>query len=486
MHPRAPYQTVISARLASVWCVLHTLPLWFKTLLVALLTFLTYIILHIYGTVTPPALLYIADTNQSQPLLIQLQQQGVPLNVLDYRLTKRYPSPKAGWVRFDSSKKISRETLIRTLHEKPREKTRRIVMYSANTLEDFATITGKQTRLSPQKIIEQYHHYSPYQDGGIIAGYYRIPYRTTSDAITYYMVSSSEKRFALWAEKYLGSYDTQGWNRILIIASIIGRGARFLTIGVLIFVFGESIRPAQLSKDLDRILLGRPIDAFPLAEDAGKAPPLLEGAFLDLLQSDGLVLTFPPSLQLLLQGVNLINSHLERSNRTKNGVRMPEATDRRVVVHGGLFPPGLPLPKRIADGVTLRLLAVNNIPLVSLATALLLLDRRGGLPLSVHKGNNGPTVSHDGIPMGDLAQVLEGAAESQGWMVSRQTRADPNTLLSDVLVSLGIAHRLAHRLVLDEDFFVRLKHEPEDQEIANKLAWVEDLIQRYIEEMVAE
>jgi hypothetical protein len=251
-------------------------------------------------------------------------------------------------------------------------------------------------------------------------------------------------------------------------------------------VFGESIRPAQLSKDLDRILLGRPIDAFPLAEDAGKAPPLLEGAFLDLLQSDGLVLTFPPSLQLLLQGVNLINSHLERSNRTKNGVRMPEATDRRVVVHGGLFPPGLPLPKRIADGVTLRLLAVNNIPLVSLATALLLLDRRGGLPLSVHKGNNGPTVSHDGIPMGDLAQVLEGAAESQGWMVSRQTRADPNTLLSDVLVSLGIAHRLAHRLVLDEDFFVRLKHEPEDQEIANKLAWVEDLIQRYIEEMVAE
>jgi UPF0755 protein len=201
--------------------MLRTLPLWFKAVLVALLTFLTYIILHIYGTITPPALLYIADTNQSQPLLIQLQQQGVPLNILDYRLTKRYPSPKAGWVRFDSSRKISRETLIRTLHEKPREKTRRIVMYSANTLEDFATITGKQTRLSPQKIIEQYHHYSPYPDGGIIAGYYRIPYRTTPDAITYYMVSSSEKRFLSWAEKYLGSYDTQGWNRILIIASII-------------------------------------------------------------------------------------------------------------------------------------------------------------------------------------------------------------------------------------------------------------------------
>jgi hypothetical protein len=251
-------------------------------------------------------------------------------------------------------------------------------------------------------------------------------------------------------------------------------------------VFGESIRPAQLSKDLDRILLGRPIDAFPLAEDAGTAPPLLEGAFLDLLQSDGLVLSFPPSLQLLLQGVNLINARLERSNRTKNGVRLPEATDRRVLVHGGLFPPGLPLPKRVADGVTLRLLAINNIPMVALATACLVLDRRGNLPLSVKKSSGGPVVFYDGTALGELALFLEGVAESQGWMVSRQTRAEPNPLLGDLLVSLGIGHRLARRLVLDEDFFVRLKKEPEDQEIANKLAWVEDLIQRSLEELVAE
>lgn len=251
-------------------------------------------------------------------------------------------------------------------------------------------------------------------------------------------------------------------------------------------VFGESIRPAQLSKDLDRILLGRPVDAFPLAEDPGDPPPLLEGAFLDLLQSNGLVLTFPPSLQLLLQGVNLINTSLERSNRTKNGVRLPEATDRRVLVHGGLFPPGLPLPKRVVDGVTLRLLAVNNIPLIALATACLMLDRRGNLPLSIQKGSNGPILVYNNTAIGDLSQVLEGVAEAQGWMVSRQTRAEPNALLGDLLVSLSIGDRLAHRLVLDEDFFVRLKREPEDQEIAIKLTWVEDLIQRYIEELVAE
>ena len=251
-------------------------------------------------------------------------------------------------------------------------------------------------------------------------------------------------------------------------------------------VFGESIRPAQLSQDLDRILLGRPIEAFPLAEDPGDPPPLLEGAFLDLLQGDSLVITFPPSLQLLLQGVKHINAQLERSNRTKNGVRLPEATDHRVLVHGGLFPPGLPLPKTVADTVTLRLLAVTNIPFVAMATALLLLDRRGNLPISIHRNASGPVVKHQNQVLGTLSDILESMAEGKGWLVSRQTRAEPNALLGDLLVGLGIGDRLAQRLVLDETFFVRLKEEPEDQEVASKLVFLEDLLQRHIEEMVAE
>lgn len=251
-------------------------------------------------------------------------------------------------------------------------------------------------------------------------------------------------------------------------------------------VFGESIRPAQLSQDLDRILLGRPIEAFPLAEDPGEAPPLLEGAFLDLLQSDSLVLTFPPSLQLLLQGVKHINAQLERSTRTKNGVRLPEATDHRVLVHGGMFPPGLPLPKTVADTVTLRLLAVTNIPFIGMATALLLLDRRGNLPISIQRHSSGPIVKHQSQTLGTLSDLLESVAEAKGWLVSRQTRAEPNALLGDLLVGLGIGDRLAQRLVLDETFFVRLKEEPEDQEVASKLVFLEDLLQRHIEEMVAE
>ena len=266
---------------------------------------------------------------------------------------------------------------------------------------------------------------------------------------------------------------------------LLGSSRSLLRLGSPRFL-GESIRPAQLSQDLDRILLGRPIEAFPLAEDPGDAPPLLEGAFLDLLQSDSLVLTFPPSLQLLLQGTKHINAKLEQSNRTKNGVRLPEATDHRVLVHGGLFPPGLPLPRTVADTVTLRLMAVTHVPFIAMSTALLLLDRRGNLPISIHRNASGPIVKHQSQTLGSLSEIFESMAEARGWMVSRQTRAEPNALLGDLLVGLGIGDRLAQRLVLDETFFVRLKEEPEDQEVANKLVFLEDLLQRHIEEMIAE
>jgi len=193
--------------------------LFTKAGLLAFLTLFFYAVYHTYATITPPTLLYIPDHNSS--LLTALQKQKVPLNILDYRLIRRYPAPKAGWVRFDTTKKISRETLIRSLNEKAREQTRRIVMYGGDTLEDFAATTGKQTGLSPQKIIQQYYDHSPYRDGGIIAGYYHIPYRTTPSAIAYYMTRGSQKRFKELAEQYLGRYDTHEWNRILTIASII-------------------------------------------------------------------------------------------------------------------------------------------------------------------------------------------------------------------------------------------------------------------------
>jgi len=200
-----------------------------------------------------------------------------------------------------------------------------------------------------------------------------------------------------------------------------------------------------------------------------------------------LILAFPPSLRVMLQGVSVVNQRLSELSRIKNDVRIPEAIDRRVLVHGGLFPPGQPPPRSLPDLVTLRLQAVQCVPHLALGTALLLLHRRTGVPVEVRLGGGGPEVCWQGEVVDGFMTVLDRVAEDRGGMVSRRLRSDSGAeLLVDVLVALGIADRLVGRLVLDEGFFVRLRSEPEDQDVASRLSVLEDLVLRSLEEMVSQ
>jgi hypothetical protein len=248
-------------------------------------------------------------------------------------------------------------------------------------------------------------------------------------------------------------------------------------------VFGEAVRPSELGRDLDNMLLGRPLDDFPLAGNSGEQHPESDAPFLNIIDREGLVITFPPSLALLLQGASIINRTLDASNRTKNGVRLPAATDPRSVVHGGLFHPKSRKTTTVPDLVSLRLMAISNIPHIAMATALLLLDRRPGMNLMIERSKSGPKVLWEGTPLDTLMGSLDFFADSRGWMVSRQSRVSRNELLGDLLVALGIAERLANRLILAEAFFIRLKEEPEDQDVAHRLSTLQDLIQRHFEEM---
>jgi len=180
-----------------------------------------YIIHHTYAYITPPRLIYIPDSSSPSELITELSAQGVPLNILDYRLLKRHLKPEAGWVRFNADERMTREEFVEILSIKPRVQTRRIVMYSSDNIEEFSIKVARQTRLDSDELIAQYEHYSPYPDGGILAGFYQIPYRATSSAIIYYMVRESQRRFEQIAKEWLGGYDTEQWLEILTIASII-------------------------------------------------------------------------------------------------------------------------------------------------------------------------------------------------------------------------------------------------------------------------
>jgi len=175
---------------------------------------------HSYSRIKPPTLVYIPKGNIST-LIDELSKQRMPFNVLDYRYFKRYGIPSEGWIRFKDDEELNREELVQALVDRKKEKTRRVVMYSGDTIERFCVMTGEQTGIKPELLLKEYRRHSSYSDGGILAGFYKIPYSATASSIIYHMVEKSENLFQLIAKEYRDEYSQEDWKKVLVIASII-------------------------------------------------------------------------------------------------------------------------------------------------------------------------------------------------------------------------------------------------------------------------
>jgi UPF0755 protein len=127
-----------------------------------------------------------------------------------------------GWVRFEQGTSLpTDEALIEALRTQPREPTRRVVMYGGDTIHLFAEHLSKQTRLPKGELLNAYYRFSPYADGGILAGYYPIPYNTTSEASMFFMTDRSHEAFARLSRAHHIPYNPKTFRHYLIIASII-------------------------------------------------------------------------------------------------------------------------------------------------------------------------------------------------------------------------------------------------------------------------
>ncbi len=94
-------------------------------------------------------------------------------------------------------------------------------MYSGDTIHLFTEHLSEQTRLPKGKLLNAYYRFSPYSDGGILAGYYQVPYRTTPEATMFYLVYRSEKAFRDIAASHRIPYRQKTFKNYLTVASII-------------------------------------------------------------------------------------------------------------------------------------------------------------------------------------------------------------------------------------------------------------------------
>ncbi len=247
-------------------------------------------------------------------------------------------------------------------------------------------------------------------------------------------------------------------------------------------VFGASASPARVARELDRVLLGRPLSAYPVAGDPGRPVPAVDASFLERFPERDLAVALPSSLGLLRTGPGGLN-HLLAS---RSSVRPPSPVDRRAVVHGGLLHPGEAPPRAIPDRISLRLRLISRVPHAALTVALALAHRRLGSPWALRPRSGRVDVQRGRESLGDLIAVLDGYMRGRGWLVARYGRGSlGGGELIDLLEQLGVLTGLSRHIALREDFFERLQTELEDRELYGALRPVEDDLVRYLEELPA-
>jgi hypothetical protein len=247
-------------------------------------------------------------------------------------------------------------------------------------------------------------------------------------------------------------------------------------------IFGREIRPRELAADLDRVLLGRPIDAFPLAGEAGPEPGASTGPFLQLSDEEGLTIALPPTLAELVSGVSGVNAWLEAARRASEGLGRPTHLDRRELVHGGIFHPGEVRGRAVPDRITLRYRALAHVPHLALVAALLLAHRKLSGRVSLRLRDQGLELRLGRRRLGDLLFLLDEFCSEQGWLVSRRPRAGlAAPQLVEVLVTLGVAQRIGDLVVLAEPFYVRLQSDVEEHELMERLLPLSDRLVGFIE-----
>jgi hypothetical protein len=244
-------------------------------------------------------------------------------------------------------------------------------------------------------------------------------------------------------------------------------------------LFGESARHERLVADLERILVDRPLEAFPVAQVDNRVSLPVSEAFLDAWERPGLRIALPPSFGQLQGGLVAANRILKQARQGAH-VALPDLADRPVVVHSGILHPGEPLPKSVPDVRTLRQRVVMHAPYASVVTALLLLHRLAPDRVQVTEDREGWAVRRPGGGR-PLLDWVDGFALSRGWLPIRRSGAGlPSRTFVAALEVLGVATVVGRTLVLSESLFGRLQTEAEELEVLGRLQPMCDAIEAHL------
>ena len=248
-------------------------------------------------------------------------------------------------------------------------------------------------------------------------------------------------------------------------------------------IFGEPLTVDTVHDLMGRPLVGRTLENLPIATGTEASAATTSAPFIESLSVPGLMVAFPSSLRLLRSGVSWVNETLGRNRNAPAGVRAPDPLSTRARVHGAVLCPGEPLPRAIADTLSLRLRLLTHSPAFGLLTAMLLLDRKDAVPVVLMEDVSGPVVHWGKQSVGPLMDVLHRFCRDQHWFVTHPlTGGLTGRDLIDTGIALGICDKVSRRVVLAEPLFLRLQEDAEARMVYESLMPLEDLLHAWLEQ----
>ncbi len=156
---------------------------------------------------------------KSNPLFKEyLLMQDTSLNSFDIYFLKQLDI-KPGWIRVE--KEVNKLDIMKLAQAKKSEKTRIMVAYGGENIDDFFTQIAKQANLNQEKLKEIFNKKALFDNASILAKKYHIPYRVDEGSVLNYMLANTLESYKKIAKENNISISSDSFYKKIVVASII-------------------------------------------------------------------------------------------------------------------------------------------------------------------------------------------------------------------------------------------------------------------------
>ena len=156
-------------------------------------------------------------------IITQLQTKGYDLNIIDSYILRFLGKIQSGWVHIGHTKLNRLDFLYRLTKAKARIEIVKLIPGETKVI--FLEALAQQLSLDVNKLHKYYTQFSSYEEAGIYADTYYVPYGIQEKHLMNFLLRESKKKYMNISKKFYGTYEEKQWRKILIIASIVQKEA---------------------------------------------------------------------------------------------------------------------------------------------------------------------------------------------------------------------------------------------------------------------